>query len=55
MEYDLWKKQKLKDGITNEQAMKEFSVINKQFKKLGEEGRTHTIDDLRVKKSVKHD
>ena len=54
-DYDKWKQSKMTDGTTNEQAMKEFSVINKQFKKIGEEGRVHTMDDLRQRKAVKHD
>lgn len=53
-EYDSWKQQKLKDGTTHEQAMREWSTINKTFKKLGEEGNLHNADQLRNKKSVKY-
>jgi len=38
--YDKWKKK-------NEPKMREFSEINKEFKKQGEEGRKHSIDNLR--------
>jgi len=38
--YDKWKKNK-------EPLMKEFSEINREFKKQGEEGRPHSIDDIR--------
>ncbi len=38
--YDKWK------GV-NEPKMKEFSEINREFKKQGEEGRKHSIDNLR--------
>ena len=54
-DYDLWKKQKLSDGTINENAMAEWSKINKQFKKMGEENRLHTADQLRDRKAVKHD
>ncbi|MFH1640560.1 MAG: hypothetical protein ABIA66_01215 [Candidatus Omnitrophota bacterium] len=39
----------------NEPKMKEWSDINREFKKRGEEGRLHSIDDLRRRKSVKYD
>lgn len=38
--YDGWKE-------VNEPKMKEFSEINREFKKHKEEGRRHSIDDLR--------
>ena len=54
-DYDKWKQSKMTDGTTHEQAMSEWSKINKQFKKIGEEGRLHTVDQLRERKAVKHD
>lgn len=53
-DYDKWKQSKMTDGTTHEQAMKEWSTINKTFKKLGEEGNLHNADQLRNKKSVKY-
>lgn len=41
--YDRWKK-------VNEKNMKKWGDINKEFKKRGEEGRVHTLDDLRDNK-----
>ena len=41
--YDKWKKDK-------EPLMKEWNEINREFKKQGEEGRPHSIDDIREKK-----
>jgi len=38
--YDQWKKEK-------EPLMKEWSSINKEFKQHGEEGRPHSVDDIR--------
>ena len=54
-EYNSWKQSKMTDGTTHEKAMSELSKINKTFKKLGEESRLHTMDDLRNRKAVKHD
>ena len=41
--YDKWKE-------ANEGNMKEWSDINKKFKEHGEEGRVHSIDDIRDNK-----
>jgi len=41
--YDKWKE-------SNTNNMKQWSDINKEFKKHGEEGRVHTLDDLRDNK-----
>src|SRR3990167_4001182 len=38
--YDKWKEEK-------EPLMREFHEINKEFKRHNEEGRPHSIDDLR--------
>lgn len=53
-DYDRWKDTKVK-GTTNEQKMREWSDINKEMKRRKEEGRIHSIDDLRKRKSVKYD
>lgn len=42
-QYDKWKKEK-------EPLMNEWSSINKEFKQHGEEGRSHSIDDIRENK-----
>lgn len=53
-DYDRWKAEKRK-GLTNEQCMREWSDINREFKRRKEEGQVHTVDDLRESKSVKYD
>jgi len=47
-DYDKWKEK-------NESKMREWSNINREFKKRGEEGRLHSVDDLRRRKSEKYD
>ena len=54
-EYDAWKAKKDGTGKSNEDKMHELAGINREFKKQGEEGRLHTMDDLRIKKAIKHD
>jgi len=46
-QYDKWK-------ADNEKRIREWSDINKEFKKQGEEGRVHSVDDIRDNK-VKYD
>jgi hypothetical protein len=46
-DYDKWKTSRDSTGLTNEQKMTEWSNINREFKKHNEEGRLHTIDDIR--------
>src|SRR3989304_4500368 len=41
VEYDQWKAAKDKTGKSNEDKLREFQEINKEFKKHGEEGRKH--------------
>ena len=45
----------MKQQVVNEPKMKEWSEINREFKRRGEEGRLHTPDDLRNRKSTKYD
>ena len=54
-DYDKWKSTKGQDGTTNEQKMTEWSNINREFKKMGLEGKPHSIDDIRKPKTVKYD
>jgi len=54
-EYDAWKAQKDSKGISNEKKMSDWSEINREFKRNEEEGRVHSIDNLRNTKSVKYD
>lgn len=51
--YEKWKAH-IVDGMTNEDRMREWSDINREFKRRKEEGRQHTIDDIRNRK-VKYD
>lgn len=44
--YDDWKNRSHK-GKTNEERMREWHGINKEFKKHGEEGKVHSLDDIR--------
>ena len=44
-QYDKWRN-------ANEGNMREWSDINKEFKKNGEEGRVHSIDDIRDNKVI---
>ena len=53
-DYDKWKDTP-GNGVTNNQRMKEWSDINREFKKRGEEGRVHTMDDVRSGKNIKYD
>ena len=53
-DYDSWKQHKDSSGKTNEDKMREWSEINREFKQRNEEGRLHTVDDIRTKK-VKYD
>jgi hypothetical protein len=48
-DYDKWKASK-KNGLTNEERMQRFGEINREFKKHGEEGNPHNIDQIREKK-----
>lgn len=43
--YDKWKK-------TNEKNMADWGAINREFKKQGEEGRVHSLDDIRNNKVI---
>ena len=54
-DYDRWKGNRDKTGKTNEDKMREFCEINREFKKHGEEGRKHDVDDLRVSRPIKYD
>ena len=54
-EYDRWKQTKDSSGRTNEEKMRKWNEINREFKKHGEEGRLHSTDDLRQNKEVKYD
>jgi len=54
-DYDRWKQSKNKLGITNDQTMSAWCECNREFKKRNEEGRLHSIDDIRHRKSVKYD
>lgn len=53
-EYDAWRTYKDKTGKTNEDKMREWSEVNREFKKYGEEGRRHDVDQIRDNK-VKYD
>lgn len=53
-DYDRWK-QSSNNGVTKETQMAQFGEINREFKRRGEEGRVHSMDDLRNRKSVKYD
>ncbi len=55
VDYDGWKMTKDKIGKTNEDKLREFNEINREFKKHGEEGRVHSSDDLRNNKPIKYD
>lgn len=46
--YDKWKE-------VNQKRMSEWSEINREFKKHGEEGRVHTIDDIRPEGKLRFD
>jgi len=52
--YEKWKNTPT-NGKTNEQRMREWSDINREFKRRNVEGRVHCIDDIRAKKSVRYD
>lgn len=54
-DYDRWKATKDKTGKTNEDKLREFCDINREFKKHGEEGRKHDADDLRVSRQIRYD
>lgn len=47
-EYDRWKDK-------NQGNMQEWHQINREFKSRGEEGRVHSLDDLRSSKTVRYD
>ncbi len=53
-DYDNWKDKKVK-GVTNNEKMKEWSNINREFKKRGEEGNVHTVDQIRDTKKIQYD
>lgn len=54
-DYVKWQESRGRDGRTNKQKMDRWAEINREFKKHGEEGRVHTIDDVRERKSVRYD
>jgi hypothetical protein len=49
-EYDQWKRTKGQVGKTNEDKMREWSEINKEFKQHNEEGRPQNVDMIRENK-----
>ena len=53
-QYDKWKDKKVK-GVSNQDRMREWGNINREFKKRGEEGRTHSMEDIRSNEKIKYD
>ena len=48
-------KDKKVNGVTNEERMRDWSECNREFKRRGEEGRPHSVDDIRESKKIKYD
>ena len=53
-DYDAWKAHRDKTGKTNEDKLREWNQLNREFKKHGEEGRPHNSDDLRSSRQIKY-
>lgn len=53
-QYVNWKDKKV-NGVTNEERMRDWSECNREFKRRGEEGRPHSVDDIRESKKIKYD
>lgn len=53
-DYDRWRTTKVK-GKTNDERMKEWSDINREFKRRNLEGKPQCIDFVRQRKSTKYE